>query len=150
MLFAATITIPKSTTADNPIVQTLSIARGIITKFMIRPRSGHAGLAHLILLSHEHQIAPSQENTDLHGDTSPIDWDDYYECYQAPYELKLKGWNEDDTYPHSFDIYVAVLPRKAVVATAIIDIFQNFLNSIVGLFGVFFPKTIDIEEEETG
>ena len=130
MLFQGSITIPKNTTSEAPKVVTFGIALGIITKIMVRPRPGHASLAHLIILHHEHQIAPSTENMDLHGDNWPIDWEEYYESYQPPYELKLKGWNLDDTYPHTFDIFVAVLPRKAIVATAIVDAFKNILGML--------------------
>jgi hypothetical protein len=113
---------------------------------MVRPRPGHAGLAHLTISYHQHQIAPSTENMDLHGDAAPIDWEDYYECYTPPYELILKGWNDDDTYEHSFDVFIAVLPRKAVISTAITDIFTDVMSKIAALFGVFFPKPVDIEE----
>jgi len=148
MLFQGTITIPKNTTVDAPLEQKLVIAKGIISKFMVRPRAGHAGLAHLLIIHHENQIAPSTRNMDLHGDSFPIDWDDYFECYQPPYELKLIGWNEDDTYSHAFDVYVAVLPRKAIVITALSDLLQNFLSTIASLFGMFFPRAIPIDEEE--
>ena len=135
MLFQASITIPKSTTSTDPETAILKIAHGIITEFMVRPRAGHAGLAHLVILHHEHQIAPSTEEMDIHGDAFPIDWEEYYESYQPPYELKLKGWNEDDTYPHTFDVFVAILPRKAIVALAIVD-------AIKGLLGLLSPKRI--------
>jgi hypothetical protein len=135
MLFEKSITIPKSTLSTAPTTEMLGIAHGIITKIMVRPRPGHAGLAHCVILHHEHQIAPSTESMDLHGDTFPIDWEEYYECYQPPYELKIKGWNEDDTYEHTFDIFVAVLPRKAVLALAIVD-------AIKGLLGMLSPRRI--------
>jgi len=135
MLFQASITIPKNTTSNNPVVETLKIAHGIVTKFMVRPRPGHAALAHLVILHHEHQIAPSTENMDLHGDAFPVDWEEYYESYQPPYELKLKGWNEDDTYEHTFDVMVAILPRKAIVALAIVDAIKN-------MFGLLSPKRL--------
>lgn len=135
MLFQGTITIPKLTFESDPTEVTLKIAHGIITKFMVRPRLGHAALAHLVILHHQHQIAPSTENMDLHGDAFPVDWEEYYESYQPPYELKLIGWNEDDTFPHAFDVYVAVLPRKAIVAFQIIDAIKNTL-------GMFSPKRI--------
>lgn len=140
MLFQASITIPKNTASTSPEVVILKIAHGIITKFMVRPRPGHAALAHFAILHHEHQVAPSTEGMDIHGDAFPIDWEDYYESYQPPYELKIKGWNEDDTYPHTFDLYVAVLPRKAIIATAIVDAIKKF-------FGVFSRRRISIEEE---
>lgn len=135
MLFEASITIPKNKPQTAPTEAILKIAHGIITKIMVRPRPGHAALAHLIILHHEHQIAPSTENMDFSGDTFPIDWEEYYESYQPPYELKLKGWNTDDTYPHTFDVYVAVLPRKAILALAVVD-------AIKSVFGILSPSKI--------
>ena len=135
MLFQASITIPKNTTEAAPEIEMLGIAHGIITKIMVRPRPGHAALAHLVILHREHQIAPSTENMELHGDTHPIDWGDYYEMYHEPYELKLRGWNDDDTYPHKLSIRIAVLPRKAILAIAIVD-------AIKSLFGILSPKRI--------
>ena len=135
MLFETSITIPKETLSTTPTVVILKIARGIISKIMVRPRPGHAALAHCVILHQEHQIAPSTENMDFAGDTFPIDWEEYYEVYQPPYELKIKGWNEDDTYPHTFDIFVAVLPRKGIIATAVADTITNILS-------IFSPKRI--------
>ena len=135
MLFQASITIPKNRTLSNPVEVMMPIANGIITKIMVRPRPGHHSLAHLIILHHEHQIAPSHGSMDLHGDAPPIDWEEYYESYTRPYSLKLQGWNEDDTYSHTFDVFVAILPRKAVLALAVIDAVKN-------LFGLFSPKRI--------
>lgn len=135
MLFQADITIPASTASTSPTTVMLGIAHGIITKIMVRPRPGHAALAHCVILHHEHQIAPSTEGISFAGDTFPIDWEEYYESYQPPYELKIKGWNEDDTYEHTFTVYVAILPRKAVLAMAIVD-------AIKGVFGMLSPRRI--------
>ncbi|GAG00525.1 unnamed protein product [marine sediment metagenome] len=137
MLLEQSITIPKNTLETNPTIVILKIAKGIITKVMVRPRPGHAALAHLTILHHETHFAPSIGNMDFHGDTFPIDWEEYYESYQPPYELKLKGWNDDDTYPHTFTVYVVVLPRKAVLALAIVD-------AIKGAFGMLSPKRVQI------
>ncbi len=128
MLFEASITIPITATQANPEVVILKIAHGIISKIMVRPRAGHQNLAHLAILHHEHQIAPSTEGMTLHGEFFPIDWEEYYESYQPPYELKIKGWNEDDTYSHTFDIFVVILPRKGIIATAVSDAINSFLS----------------------
>ncbi len=135
MLFEASITIPKNTPESSRTIVTFGIAKGIITKIMVRPRPGHAALAHCVILHHEHQIAPSTENMDFSGDTFPIDWEEYYESYQPPFQLKIEGWNDDDTYPHTFDVFVAILPRRAILALALVD-------TITGLFGMLSPKRI--------
>ena len=130
MLFEKSIIITAGKTKADPQVEILGIAHGIITKIMVRPRAGHQNLAHCVILHHEHQIAPSTEGMDLHGEFFPIDWEEYYESYQPPYELKIKGWNDDDTFPHTFTIYVVVLPRKAVLALAIVDAITNFFKML--------------------
>ncbi|MCK4721772.1 MAG: hypothetical protein KAT75_00640 [Dehalococcoidia bacterium] len=135
MLFQASITITTGKTKAEPQVETMKIAHGIITKFMVRPRPGHGATAELVILHHEHQIAPSTEGMSLHGDAHPIDWEEYYESYQPPYELKLKGWANGSTYSHTFDVFVAVLPRKAILALAVVD-------AIKGIFGLLSPRRI--------
>jgi len=135
MLFEASITIPKNTAKTSPTEAILKIAHGIITKIMVRPRPGHAALAHCVILHHEHQIAPSTEGMDFSGDTFPIDWEEYYESYQPPYELKIKGWNDDDTYPHTFNIFVAIMPRQAIIALAVADTLKK-------IFGLLSPRRI--------
>ncbi len=135
MLFKASITIPANTASTDPTIEMLKIAHGIISEIMVRPRPGHTAVAHLVILHHEHQIAPSTEGMDLSGDAFPIDWEEYYESYQPPYELKLKGWNDSTKYPHTFDVFVAVLPRKALVALAVTD-------SIREMLAVMYPRSI--------
>lgn len=135
MLFETSITIPANTASSNPTTVMLGIAHGIITKIMVRPRAGHQNLAHCAILHREHQIAPSTEGMDLHGEFFPIDWEEYYESYQPPYELKIKGWNDDDTLPHTFTVYVVVLPRKAIIALSIVD-------AIKSVFGMLSPRRI--------
>lgn len=135
MIFEADITIPKDTTRASPKDVRLKIARGIITEFSVLIPPGHAGLAHLAIYHGGHQIAPSIENMDIHGDGMLLDWNEYYEFYQPEYELKLLGWNDDDTYPHTFTVYVVVLPRKGIIATAVAD-------AIRGVFGAISPRRI--------
>lgn len=136
MLFRATITIPANTPASSPTTELLKIAHGIITEIKVRPRPGHAAVAHLVILHHEHQIAPSSEGMNLAGDAHPIDWVEYYESYQPPYELKLKGWNDSTLYEHTFDVYVAILPRKAILAYQVADAIKGFfsLNTVKRIF----------------
>jgi len=150
MLFVWEIVVPKNTTRDNPEIKNLYLASGIITWFSVLFPPGCAGLAHCSILHHNHQIVPSKlyatervtaagvtvhEVKDLSGDTFPIEWTDYYELYGVPYMLEARCWNEDATYPHTVIIRIAVLPRKAILALAIVD-------AIKSVFGVLSPKRI--------
>ena len=135
MIFSASITIDKDTTEADPKTQMLKIARGYVTKVMVRPRAGHRYLANLTVRYHESQIAPSVEGQSLVGDFFPIDWEEYYKIFQPPYELKLTGWNSDDTFSHTFDVAVVILPREAITSLAV-------PKSIKDLFSIINPVRI--------
>ena len=133
MLFSASITIPQSTAQTSPTVVIMGIASGVITKVMVRPRPGHNGLAHCVIRYQEHQAFPSTELMEIHGDTFPIDWEEHYEISQPPFALKIEGWNDDDTYAHTFDIYIAMLGAEVVnPESALITGLKKFL-SMVGI-----------------
>lgn len=135
MLFRADVNVPANIAEADPVVELLKIAHGIITWVSVFFPPGCHKLAHCVILHHEHQIVPSTEGMNLASDGFPIEWDEYYESYQPPYELKLKLWNDDDTYPHKITVRVAVLPRKAIVAPSITD-------AIKGIFGLFRPRIV--------
>lgn len=150
MLFVWEIVVPKETPRDDPEIRQLFLASGIITWFSVLFPPGCAGLAHCAIFHQAHQIVPSKvyatlrdpkatvkawDVQDLSGDTFPIEWTDYYELYGTPYMLEARCWNEDDTYPHTITIRIAVLPRKAIIALAIVD-------AIKGIFGALSPKRI--------
>jgi len=150
MLFAEEIVVPKNTTRDSPVIRQMFLASGIITWFSVLFPPGCAGLAHCAIYHQNHQIVPSKVTTttrvspagvtvyeirDLSGDTFPIAWNDYYELYGVPYMLEARCWNQDDTYPHTITIRITVLPRKAILALAIVD-------AIKGAFGVLSPRRI--------
>lgn len=141
MLFTADVLVETDHTVSNKKEQTIKIAHGIITLISVFHPSGCHRQVHTVLLHHEHQIAPSTENMTMAGDGIPIEWDEYYESYQPPYELKIKAWGVDCTYEHTATIRVVVLPRKAIVALAIVD-------AIKGMFSLLSPKRIFLRKEE--
>lgn len=128
--------------------QMLKIAHGIITDVDVIFPPGCHSLVHSIIRHHEHQIFPSTEGMSLVGDGFPIKWTEYYESYQPPYELKIEAWEESCTYDHTVLVKVAILPRKAVVALAIVDSIKDLFGTIGEFFGMMFPKSIPVEEEE--
>ena len=135
MQFEAHILVETTHTATNKKEFTLGIAHGIITYIHVLFPPGCHGMVNCVILHHEHQIAPSTEGMTMKGDTFPHEWREYYECYQPPYELKIKLWGEDCEYDHTVTVFVVILPRKAVLALAIVDAIKN-------IFGMLSPKRI--------
>jgi hypothetical protein len=135
MFYDFAITVPKSTTEANAVTTIAKVTHGVITHVSFRPRPGHSALLHCKVYYHEHQLWPVSREEDLHGDTFPIEWDDYEEIFTEPYELKIVAWNEDDTYAHTFDIGFALLPEKVVAP-------QDFGQLLKDIFSYFNPRRI--------
>lgn len=147
MLFTKDITVPANTLDSAPKEDIIKIAHGIITWISVLEPPGCHGMVHCTILHHEHQIAPSTLNMTMTGDTTPIEWDEFYESYQPPYELKVKLWSPGTTYPHRVTVRVAVLPRKAVMLSAITDVFKG-LWSILSPTRVYTAPVEEIPGEE--
>ena len=141
MLFTRDIEVTYNTLKSDPKEDIIKIAHGVITWLSVYFPPGCNGMVDCAILHHEHQIAPSTEGMTMTGNGIPIAWDEYYESYQPPYELKVKLWSPDTRYNHTVTIQVAVLPRKAIVALAIVDAIKN-------LFGMFSPKRIFTKKSE--
>lgn len=135
MLFTAEPVVTPNDTEASPKVKTLKIAHGIISWVSVLFPTGCHQMVHCVILHHEHQVWPSTEGMSLSGDTVPIEWTEYYEAYQPPYELKVKLWSEETVHNHAVTIRIAVLPRKAIVAASLTD-------ALKGLFGLLLPRRI--------
>jgi len=141
MLFTKSFTVLTTHTESSPLEQTIKIAHGIITFVSIWMPPGCNGLVYCKLKHHEHTIFPSTEDMFLMASGIALEWNEYYESYQPPYELKFVGWSYETTYDHVVTIRIAVLPRKAIIALAVVD-------AIKGLFGMLSPKRIFTRKEE--
>jgi hypothetical protein len=139
MLYGGEVTVPKSTTQDDPVETTFELTYGVITRVMFYPRPGHAGLVHVQVDHWEHQIFPLDPEQDLHGDSHPIIWEEWYELFYSPFELKVRAWNDDDTYAHTFDIWFDVLPPEALPTYA-------FREALTSLYLIQNPREIPLTE----
>lgn len=147
MLFSFDVTCETTHTATNPKTEVLKIAKGIITWVSVIFPPGCHGLVSCVLLHHEHQIAPSTESLVMIGDSHPIEWNDYYESYQPPFELKAKLWGDSCSYDHTITIKVAVLPRKiAAPYTGFLDYIKNLFAMMRG-GGRVYEAGVTPEEE---
>lgn len=117
-----------NTSEANAVEQTIDLSHGVIIKVIFRPRPGHASVLHVRVFHRRHQIFPDNADDDLHGDTFPVEWEEWYEMFEKPFTLTIRAWNDSTRYPHTFDIAFAVLPKYAAlpfaVARAIGDMFR--------------------------
>ena len=87
----------------------LKLTHGVIHYIEIGFPAGCAGLAHLVLLHGEHQLYPTNPEGSFAANGYVIPINDYFELFYAPFEITLRGWNLDDTFPHTLSVRINVL-----------------------------------------
>lgn len=128
MFYSRSITIPANTSEAKAVETTIDLSHGVITRVIFRPRPGHASLLHCRVFHRRHQIFPDNADDDLHGDEFPVEWDEWYEMFEKPFTLTIFAWNDDDSYPHTFDIAFAVLPKFAALPYALARAFSDLVS----------------------
>ena len=130
MFYSMTMTVPPNTTYLNAIEESIALMHGVIVRVIFRSRPGNASLLHVKVFHNRHQYFPGSGDDDLHSDGEPLQWEEHLEITQKPFYLEIQAWNDDDTYPHTFDIAFAVLPKYAVLPFAFMSIVSNLVAAI--------------------
>ena len=108
--------IPKSTPESEPVEQRIEIREGVITRWLIYIPAGHMALARMCILYGLDQILPYKKGSWLRGEDESIILDEWWDPPEQPCELRAQGWNEDNSYPHTFFIRIVALPREVALA----------------------------------
>lgn len=108
MDYRASLTIPKSTARGSPTTQEFKLIAGDITRIRIRIPAGHHGLAHLRILRFGGHFYPTTRGAYYQGDDEVIVIDDHYSLEVEPLVLVLEGYNDDDTYAHTFELSITL------------------------------------------
>lgn len=109
MFYDFALTIPANTLESAALEDVVKVTHGVLHRVEIAFPAGCAGLAHLVILHREFQIYPTNPGGSFASDNYTIPIDDYYELFDVPYSLKLRGWNLDDTYPHTLTVRLGIL-----------------------------------------
>ena len=135
MLFTKHILVETTNTVTARKIEEFRLAQGIITFVSVLFPKGCHGLVSCAIYDHAKQIFPSEEGQYLIGDGDQVEWVEFYELERPPHVVRVEAWGTSLIYDHVVTIRIAVLPRKAIVALALID-------AIKGLFGALSPKRI--------
>ena len=133
MLFSYEITVPANTLKTAPVEQEMALAAGVIRQVAIQFPAGCNALVHVQVMERDHQLFPTNLDTDIAASGFVLQWAEDYELVDAPYSLKAVLWNDDDTYQHKITLWFAVLePEKARAATEAVS-FLGRLRTLIGV-----------------
>lgn len=110
MIYETRLTIPKNTPATAPVSATMQIHPGLVKQVEITFPPGPAGLAHVYVYYWEHQLWPSNPDSDFAGDDVHLVFPEDIEIVDPPFEFTLYGYNLDDTFPHTPIFRVTMVP----------------------------------------
>jgi len=114
--YALDLKIPKATPEDSPVERRLKIKEGVVTRWIVLIPAGHHSLARMRVLYGLEPLLPAHANAWIRGEDESLAVDEFWDPAEQPYELTFQGWNEDDTYDHTFYVRVVVLPRHVAAA----------------------------------
>ena len=118
MFFEFAHTIPANTPATAPYEQLVTLAGGEITWWQIQFPRGCVGLVHVRVRDELHQVIPVNTDGDVSADDVHVDSFDSILLNDDPFDLRLVGWNTDDTYPHTVIFRFAVRSAAEIARQA--------------------------------
>lgn len=115
MYYDYSFIIPANTTQASPHTEDVKLTHGVIHRVEVGFPQGCAGLAHLQIKRALHQVWPTNPQGSFNTDDYTIPINEFYELFTEPYILTLVGWNLDDTYDHTLEVRIGILPAKVLM-----------------------------------
>jgi len=134
MLYQVSLTIPANTPKTDPASKTIRIHEPVLYRIGAHFPPGCCHLPYVAIYYGHVQLWPSREGEWVSGDNVTI-WDDpYLEFKDYPYELILKGYNEDTAFSHTITFYLCALERPlalwALALARLAYMFERFFDLI--------------------
>lgn len=114
MYYDFSFTIPANTTQASPEKEDVKLCHGVIHRLEIGFPRGCAGLVHLQIREGLHQRWPTNPQGSFNTDGHAIGINEHLRFTREPYILTLVGWNLDDTYDHTLEVRIGILPQEVL------------------------------------
>jgi hypothetical protein len=116
MIYLATITTLCNTSKADAKETVLEIGKGLVWLFEIEFPAGCSGLMKVQIFDGLYQVFPATPDEAIRGDNIVVSYDDLYLKLAAPFELKIKTWNEDEVHDHTVQVRVGVATQEAFMS----------------------------------
>lgn len=114
MFYDFSFTIPANTAKSDPAELDCKLTHGIIHRVEVGFPSRCGGLAHCVIKEGLHQHFPTNPEGSFNADGYTIAFNEYLEFFRRPYILTLVGWSFDDTFPHTLEVRIGILPASVL------------------------------------
>jgi len=131
MIFVKSITAAVGRDENNPVIEELLIAKGLVYRVEFDFPPGCCGLCHVRLFDGGYQVYPTSRDDSFHGDATCIAFDDCYLKNAAPWVFKVMVWNDDDTWPHTLQVRVGIASSEAFMSRYMPSVSWNKFQSLL-------------------
>lgn len=114
MYYEFEITVPITATEDDPIEMSCLLSYGILAKISLSFPAGVHRVTKIKIFHGIHQLFPTNLEEGLTSDDFSIVFSEYYPVLEKPYELKVFGWNNGGSYPHTIRLGFSILLPQTV------------------------------------
>ena len=129
MFYDFSFTIPANTLKTSPREQEIYLPPGVIHRIEIGFPSGCAGLVHNTMRHGLNQLWPTNADGDFNTDNYTIPINEHYKITTEPFILTLVGWNLDDTFDHTLEVRIGILPEEVLAPE------ETFIQAFKKLLG---------------
>lgn len=143
MLYSKQITISADTSEANAEKTYFKVNRGVISKIWVTFPSGCVGLVKMRMYHEGHPFLPVNQDNYIRGNGYTFEFPVMFEITEEPQLLTVEIWNDDDTYDHTIDVLILILPKSAVFP---VGATEGILESLKSL--VLRPLIIEVAKEE--
>jgi len=127
------VTSPANTLQAAPTEVLAKLVPGVVTQVEVQIPLGVKGLTGSQVWRGDHQLWPSNPGGYFKGDNVRISWLDQYDLDDEPLTLRLRAWNNDDSFPHTITFRLALLPlAQAAELRAAPGILRRLFETLVG------------------
>ena len=128
-MYAYSLTIPAATPSSSPLEQRVKISAGVLSRILVTFPPGCVNLVHVVVYYQAHQVEPWNRDGDLHSDDYTFDLGCQHQVLEPDTELTLRGWSDDDTWPHTIDFVFDVATPPSVTTESLL---QTLNDALVG------------------
>ena len=131
MYYDFSFTIPANTAKASPEELEVKLTHGIVHRVEVGFPPGCAGLVSCVIKEGLHQHWPTNPDGAFNFDDYTISFNEFLEFTRKPYTLTLQGWSEDDTYDHTIEVRIGVLPIDVLMPEeTFIQAFKKLLQRL--------------------
>jgi len=132
VFYSYSFTVPASTSEDSPVSQELKITAGIVTRLDVLFPAGCSALVRAAVFWREDQIIPRAPSDWLRGHNERVETKPMLEIPASHSILQARGWSADDTYSHTLEIRIEVMPRGLAFPNLVFRELQESLETGLG------------------